>query len=394
VIKTLQVSADTASPPWYIGITPNGKYAYVSLDDGTLAIIDNADSRDPVVAPRSLKVATDADISGITMTPNGQYAYIAEDADPGGVIVIVAGVQTDKPRVFKRLKIDAYVADQVAVTPDGKYAYVADSTDHVLVINGPETKDPAVSRSTLPVEVVADQVAVQPDGDYASAMTCTSDFCDGIAEIAGASTPHPKSSDSWSPGAGLQAMAFVNLDVAGLGDSYSAGNGTPDADGPCEHSPQAWPHLIGASTLLVCSGASSNGAETSPKQDLPVQISELRKLSPEAGFVTITIGGDDGKPDPDDAGFFNVLVACAKSRVRQAPCDAAEKREDACLVFSEAAVKSINNMTKALDDAIQKAVATVRGVQFVLPAETAFNVNPAGQQEIASIVANYIGAHF
>src|ERR1022692_2678097 len=63
--------------------------------------------------------------------------------------------------------------------------------------------------------------------------------------------------------------------------------------------------------MLACSGADSNGTNVHPKQDLPAQIAELRKLKPAQGIVTLTIGGDDGRSE--HVGFFNVLVACALS---------------------------------------------------------------------------------
>jgi lysophospholipase L1-like esterase len=199
--------------------------------------------------------------------------------------------------------------------------------------------------------------------------------------------------------------------------------------------------------LLACSGASSLGTETSPQQDLPAQIADLRKLSPQAGFITITIGGNDGP------GFGNVLYNCAfhwdslcELGVKQESAYLADKEPKlldqdfkaikaaaphatllvapyphlwstgGCGHFGESEVIRLNALTNVLDETIEKAAKAVSGVQFVPGTETAFNdhwecssdpwvlgtdapkadefhPNPAGQQAIASIVADYIGAH-
>lgn len=415
VIKTLQLG-DGVVASAQIAITPDGKYAYVSTG-GALAVIDDAESGEPVVASKAVPVTTDGGIVDIAMTPNGQYAYIAEDSASGGVLDIIGGVQTADPKLVRRWKIGTGLVDQVAVTPDGKYAYVADSTDKVLVITGPETTHPVISESPVPVGgLLSYQVAVQPDGDYASVMTCNSDFCDGLTEIAGASTPHPKAGASWSPGTGLQAMAYVNLGMAALGDSYSSGNGTTGATGDCVRSFQAWPELlprivssnaISRVTMLACSGADSNGTNMSPKQDLPAQIAELRNLKPAPGIVTLTIGGDDGKSE--HVGFFNVLVGCVLSESACAAAIASELKwiakseptllhqdysaiRDAdksatilvvgypqifpdakCGAFTKLEAQSLDNLTLLMDMTIAKAAAEVPGAEYVVKSATAFD---------------------
>jgi len=204
--------------------------------------------------------------------------------------------------------------------------------------------------------------------------------------------------------------------LAALGDSYSAGNGTPEASGRCDRSPQAWPDLLpgkvgggaisAAVALLACSGADSNGSEITPVEDLPAQIGRLRKSRPAPSLITVTIGGDDGRSE--GVGFRNVLIACGASKAACAVAAATEyswiaKHEPAllhqdfsaikaadpiaillavaypkifpdkrCLVYSKAEAQVLNHLTVALDSAIARAAAKVPGVEYV-PAISAFS---------------------
>ena len=195
--------------------------------------------------------------------------------------------------------------------------------------------------------------------------------------------------------------------LAALGDSYSAGNGTPHASGVCDRSPQAWPELVpgmvggnaisASVALLACSGAESNGSGAG---DLPAQIAQLRGIKPAPSLVTVTIGGDDGKSK--GVGFRNVLLACA---VSDAACAVATETElswivddepallrqdfsaikaadpsaillavgypqifpdnQGCLVFDKAEVPVLNDLAVTLDAAIASAAAQVPGVEYV-----------------------------
>jgi hypothetical protein len=114
----------------------------------------------------------------------------------------------------------------------------------------------------------------------------------------------------------------ASSEYVALGDSYSSGEGlqpsattyiSPSNDDGCHRSVDAYPVLVAASLNLnldqfetygsggfvACSGATSkdllNGEDGEPSQ--------LRALSPETQWVTITDGGDD-------LHFSNVLLAC------------------------------------------------------------------------------------
>lgn len=203
---------------------------------------------------------------------------------------------------------------------------------------------------------------------------------------------------------------------AALGDSYSAGNGTPQASGDCERSPQAWPELVPGMVggnaispsvaLLACSGAESTNSGNTTVEDLPAQITQLRGIKPAPSLVTVTIGGDDGTPE--HVGFRNVLINCIQSSKYCDIYDAQESswiandeptllREDysaikaadpsavvlavgypqifpdkSCDGFNEHDETILNNLAAALDAAIASAAAEVPGVIYV-PAISAFS---------------------
>jgi hypothetical protein len=203
----------------------------------------------------------------------------------------------------------------------------------------------------------------------------------------------------------------VNLPyLAALGDSYSSGNGTPQASGRCSRSPQAWPHLVpdlvnqapGSTValspqidLLACSGADSDGNSTG-EEDLPAQIKALRTRDRAPAIVTVTIGGDDGRAE--NLGFRNVLSRCARLHCDNAYLKESRflrkkepsllerdfqdiKRADStalifvvgyphifkngrrCLVYSADDVREFNSLTDLLNSVIQSA-AKVAGLLY------------------------------
>lgn len=111
-------------------------------------------------------------------------------------------------------------------------------------------------------------------------------------------------------GAASASESHARAPLAGLGDSYSSGEGAPPyeaASGTCDRSPLAWPRQVGAGLgrpvdLLACSGATTadvlQGSATQPDQ-----IAALAALRPRPRLVTITIGGND-------VGFGPVLATC------------------------------------------------------------------------------------
>jgi lysophospholipase L1-like esterase len=208
------------------------------------------------------------------------------------------------------------------------------------------------------------------------------------------------------------ASARARLKLAALGDSYSAGNGTPQATGDCDRSPQAWPELVpgkvggnaisSSVALLACSGADSTGSESG---DLPAQIAQLRTIKPAPSLVTVTVGGDDGRSA--GVGFRNVLIKCHLTVGTCAGATAAELswiandepallRQDysaikaadpsavllvvgypqifpdntGCRGYSKAEMQLLSQLTGPLDAAIASAAAEVPSVEYVNTSST------------------------
>lgn len=98
------------------------------------------------------------------------------------------------------------------------------------------------------------------------------------------------------------ADAAAAINYVALGDSYSAGVGTPDEAGACGRSPSGYPSLWtknhpGASlSFVACGGATIDD----------VRANQLSFLNASTTLVSITIGGND-------AGFFPTVMLCTMS---------------------------------------------------------------------------------
>ncbi|MFD4674976.1 SGNH/GDSL hydrolase family protein [Lentzea sp. NPDC058450] len=95
----------------------------------------------------------------------------------------------------------------------------------------------------------------------------------------------------------LMAPAPIAPEYVALGDSYASGAGAGSyVDGACRRSSNAYPALQGAEfpsfRFVACSGATTKSLRT-----------QMRALTPNTTFVTITIGGND-------LGFADVLTTC------------------------------------------------------------------------------------
>jgi lysophospholipase L1-like esterase len=100
-----------------------------------------------------------------------------------------------------------------------------------------------------------------------------------------------------APAANATAVGYT-----ALGDSYSAGVGTRTyyPNDACHRSPLAYPVLDAARLGAPLSFAACGGATVSS-----VLSGQLGTLSPDTGYVTLTVGGND-------AGFSSVINQCAK----------------------------------------------------------------------------------
>lgn len=98
------------------------------------------------------------------------------------------------------------------------------------------------------------------------------------------------------------ASAAGVINYVALGDSYSAGVGTPDQAGDCGRSPSSYPamwsrnHPGSSFRFLACGGATIDD----------VRNNQLAALNVTTTLVTISIGGND-------AGFFPTVMLCTMS---------------------------------------------------------------------------------
>jgi lysophospholipase L1-like esterase len=107
----------------------------------------------------------------------------------------------------------------------------------------------------------------------------------------------------------------ITRDLAALGDSYSSGEANPPYDAGtgsatgCHRSSKAWARMIATDSPKVhltrhiaCSGATTDALSHSFKGEKP-QLTQLKSLKEEPGYITMTMGGND-------AGFAKVLTDC------------------------------------------------------------------------------------
>ncbi len=142
--------------PFYMAITPNGRYAYVtSSRNNTVAVIDTV---------TNTVVKT---ISGfhnpisIAITPNGRYAYVL-NYKSNWFRYTVSVIDTATNTVVKTISGFDHSWD-IAITPNGRYAYVTNSCgDTVSVIDtATNTVVKTISGFNHP-----DSIAITPKGRY------------------------------------------------------------------------------------------------------------------------------------------------------------------------------------------------------------------------------------
>jgi DNA-binding beta-propeller fold protein YncE len=69
------------------------------------------------------------DPSHVAVTPDGRDAYVTNQ---DGTVSVIPDVQTDHPQVVKPALTVGADPTTVAVTPDSKYAYVVNRLDHTV----------------------------------------------------------------------------------------------------------------------------------------------------------------------------------------------------------------------------------------------------------------------
>ncbi|HEX2191871.1 MAG TPA: SGNH/GDSL hydrolase family protein [Acidimicrobiales bacterium] len=133
------------------------------------------------------------------------------------------------------------------------------------------------------------------------------------------------------PGGGSDEL----LHYVSLGDSFAAGEGLPEAAGPCRRSPRAYPNLLARRTglrpsLRACSGATT--ADLLERERHPGEGRQLDWLRPDTDVVTLTVGGND-------LGFARIMGACLTG---PDPCSRLEEEVDVRLAELEGRLEVVN----------------------------------------------------
>jgi YVTN family beta-propeller protein len=154
VTKTYSLaSAEGSSYGNDLAITPNGKQAFLPLQDGTVIVVRLATGK-AVATVRLGQGAWQAVVS-----PNGKdlyAAYLPTAYRPGRVAVI----RTATDRVVHRITTNGPRPGSIAVTPDGKYVYTADFSDNMVDVitaaGNAVTGEVDLHQNSYPVAIAAD----------------------------------------------------------------------------------------------------------------------------------------------------------------------------------------------------------------------------------------------
>lgn len=195
VTKSYSVaSAEGSSYGNDLAITPNGKQAFLPLEDGTVVIVDLTNGQ--VVGTVTVGyLAWQAVVS-----PDGKHVYVSylPTIYSAGWVAVIS-TATDK--VVHRIATNGPSPAAVAITPDGAYVYTADFSDNMVDV------------ITTASNAVTDVVDL-PSGSYPVAVAADADFLftanydsDTVSQF---DIPDNYQSQGETPtGANPDALAFV-----------------------------------------------------------------------------------------------------------------------------------------------------------------------------------------
>ena len=150
--------------PWGVGITPDGRFAYVvnsglarpeteNCTAGTVSVIDTATNSVIATTP------VDRSPEGIAISRDGASAYVASTCDN-----TVSVIDTATNALAATIETHALTPSRIALTSDGAFAYTTTGTSHDVTVVDTATR---VAISTIPVGGCPYGIAIQPDGSFA-----------------------------------------------------------------------------------------------------------------------------------------------------------------------------------------------------------------------------------
>lgn len=156
---------DTIAPqyfpgPFGVALSPNGAFAYVTIDDrlGTVSVIRTSD--DTIVAT----INVDYGPRGVVVSPDGSRVYVVntcgKDGDCRHGTLSVIETTTHPYHVIDTILLGR-VSAGIAMSPDGSRIYATNELDGTVSVVDTET-DKVVA--TIPVGSIPSGAAVSPDG--------------------------------------------------------------------------------------------------------------------------------------------------------------------------------------------------------------------------------------
>jgi WD40 repeat protein len=189
----LQGSAAIMADADTIAITPDGRYAYVAVDDDPYA-----DTLTEIggVANAHLKQIWNTNVGGnpedVAVTPNGNYVYLVTNSGTSGIVRVFRNADTPNPAYVKQFAPPGNVG-YVAVTPNGRWAYIQYVPGNILKITGPQTSPQQAGTATLRGGGL---MVIQPGGQYA--LETTSNASSGaVLVLTGTSAGRPEITSTW-----------------------------------------------------------------------------------------------------------------------------------------------------------------------------------------------------
>ena len=299
-------SFNVGSSPVSGAINPNGNFGYVANQgDGTLSVIQNASTANPLISLIPLNVGSSP--TAIAITPNGNFGYVANQGD--GTLSVIQNASTS-PSISSDILSVGSAPYAIAITPNGNFGYVANQGDGTLSVIQNASTNPSISLTPLTVGNSPTAIAITPNGNFGY----VANEGDGtVSVIQGASTSPSISGTSLTVGNNPVAIAITPN--GNFGYVANGGDGTLSViQNASTVTPSIAPIPITVGTLPLyvvitpngnyayVTNASDNtvsviqGASTSPSllTTIPVDITPFSaSVTPDGNYVYISNRGSN-----------------------------------------------------------------------------------------------------
>lgn len=163
-LATNGVPAASEAGPIGIGLTPNGKFAYVAnyASDTVSAFTVSANG---VLVPSGAALAAGTHPYGVAVSPDGAHLFVANNETDD-----VSAYSIDALGTLSAVPGSPFAAGNgpagLAVSPDGAHLYVADLFDNSISVFSVASGGALTAGAPVTPGVLPNDVAVTPDGRY------------------------------------------------------------------------------------------------------------------------------------------------------------------------------------------------------------------------------------